>query len=56
VKLGPIQDIAYPPRSRCSAMDGAADMPLRAAAKIDVPIEVGTIRTSAEVEITWAIE
>ena len=56
VKLGPIQDIAYPPRSRFSAMDGAADMPLRAAAKIDVPIEVGTIRTSAEVEITWAIE
>jgi uncharacterized protein YggE len=56
VKLGPIQDIAYPPRNRFSAMDGAADMPLRAAAKIDVPIEVGTIRTSAEVEITWAIE
>jgi len=56
VKLGPIQDIAYPPRSRFSATDGAADMPLRAAAKIDVPIEVGTIRTSAEVEITWAIE
>ncbi len=56
VKLGSIQDIAYPPRSRFSAMDGAADMPLRAAAKIDVPIEVGTIRTSAEVEITWAIE
>ena len=56
VKLGPIQDIAYPPRNRFSAMDGAADMPLRAAAKIDVPIEVGTIKTSAEVEITWAIE
>jgi uncharacterized protein YggE len=56
VKLGSIQDIAYPPRSRSSAMDGAADMPLRAAAKIDVPNEVGTIRTSAEVEITWAIE
>jgi uncharacterized protein YggE len=56
VKLGPIQDIAYPPRSRFSATDGAADMPLRAAAKIDVPIEVGTIKTSAEVEITWAIE
>jgi uncharacterized protein YggE len=56
VKLGSIQDIAYPPRSRSSAMDGAADMRLRAAAKIDVPIEVGTIRTSAEVEITWAIE
>jgi uncharacterized protein YggE len=56
VKLGSIQEIAYPPRSRFSAMDGAADMPVRAAAKIDVPIEVGTIKTSAEVEITWAIE
>ena len=54
VKLGPIQDIAYPPRSR-GALDGAADMPPRAA-KIDVPIEVGTIRTGAEVEITWVIE
>lgn len=56
VKLGPIQDIAYPPRTRFNAMDGAPDMPLRAAAKIDVPIEVGTIRTTAEVEITWGIE
>jgi uncharacterized protein len=56
VKLGSIQDIAYPPRSRISAMDGAADMPLRAAARIDVPIEAGTLKTSAEVEITWAIE
>ena len=56
VKLGPIQDIAYPPRSRFSAMDGEADMPMRAAAKIDVPIEVGTIKTNAEVEITWAID
>jgi hypothetical protein len=37
-------------------MDGTPDMPLRAAAKIDVPIEVGTIRTTAEVEITWGIE
>jgi uncharacterized protein YggE len=55
VKLGPIQDIAYPPHSRFGALDGAADMPPRAA-KIDVPIEVGTIRTGAEVEITWVIE
>ena len=56
VKLGPIQDIAYPPRTRFNAMDGAPDMPLRAVAKVDVPIEVGTIRTTAEVEITWGIE
>ena len=56
VKLGPIQDIAYPPRTRFNAMDGAPAMPLRAAAKVDVPIEVGTLRTTAEVEITWGIE
>ena len=30
VKLGPIQDIAYPPRSRFSATDGAAELGLRA--------------------------
>jgi uncharacterized protein YggE len=54
VKLGPIRDIARPPRNRFGA-DGEADMPARAA-KIDVPVEVGTIRITAEVEITWAIE
>jgi uncharacterized protein len=54
VKLGPIRDIARPPRNRFAA-DGEADMPARAA-KIDVPVEVGTIRITAEVEITWAIE
>lgn len=54
VKLGPIRDIARPPRNRFGA-DGEADMPARAA-KIDVPVEVGTIRISAEVEITWTIE
>jgi uncharacterized protein len=54
VKLGAIRDIARPPRNLFGA-DGEADMPARAA-KIDVPVEVGTIRISAEVEITWAIE
>jgi uncharacterized protein len=55
VKLGPIRDIARPPRNRFGAADGEADMPARAA-KIDVPVEVGTIRITSEVEITWAIE
>jgi uncharacterized protein YggE len=55
VKLGPIRDIARPPRNRFGVADGEADMPARAA-KIDVPVEVGTIRVSSEVEITWTIE
>jgi uncharacterized protein YggE len=55
VKLGPIRDIARPPRNRFGAADSEADIPPRAA-KIDVPVEVGTIRISSEVEITWAIE
>ena len=56
VKLGPIRDIAAPPRDGSGAAEGQADMPMRAAGRMDVPIEVGTIKTSAEVEITWAIE
>jgi hypothetical protein len=31
-------------------------MPARAAGRMDVPIEVGTITITAEVDITWAIE
>jgi uncharacterized protein len=56
VKLGPIQDIAYPPRIRFGERDGFADMPARAAGRMDVPIEVGTITITAEVDVTWAIE
>jgi uncharacterized protein len=56
VKLGPILDIAHPPRIRFGERDGFADMPARAAGRMDVPIEVGTITITAEVDITWAIE
>ncbi|HEY6992862.1 MAG TPA: SIMPL domain-containing protein [Xanthobacteraceae bacterium] len=56
VKLGPIQDIAHPPRSQFRAMDGFADMPMRAQRKVDVPVEAGTITITSEVDITWAIE
>lgn len=56
VKLGPIRDIAHPPRSQFRAMDGFADMPMRAQRKVDVPVEAGTITITSEVEITWAIE
>jgi hypothetical protein len=56
VKLGPIRDIARPPRNRFGPGDGEFDMPARAAAKVDVPVEVGTVRVTSEVEITWTIE
>jgi uncharacterized protein len=56
VKLGPIQEIVHPPRIRFSERDGFADMPGRAAGRMDVPIEVGTITITSEVDITWAIE
>jgi uncharacterized protein YggE len=53
VKLGPIQEIAHPPRSQRA--DGFADMPVLTRAA-QVPVEVGTLRIHAEVEIIWAIE
>jgi uncharacterized protein len=56
VKLGPILDIAHPPRSQFRTLDGLAPMPGRAAARMDVPIEVGTVTITSEVDITWAIE
>lgn len=56
VKLGPILDIAHPPRSQFGATGGAADMPMRAAARTAVPIEAGTITITSEVDITWGIE
>jgi len=56
VKLGPILDIAHPPRSQLRGMEDMADMPVRAPARMAVPVEVGTITITAEVDITWAIE
>ena len=53
VKLGSIQEIAHPPRSQRA--DGFADMPVLTRGA-QVPVEVGTLRINAEVEITWAIE
>jgi uncharacterized protein YggE len=52
-KLGSIQEIAHPPRSQRA--DGFADMPVLTRGA-QVPVEVGTLRINAEVEITWAIE
>jgi uncharacterized protein len=56
VKLGPIRDIALPPRNRFAAGDGEFGTPARAAAKMDVPVEGGTVKVTSEVEITWTIE
>jgi uncharacterized protein len=53
VKLGSIQEIAHPPRSQRA--DSFADMPVLTRGA-QVPVEVGTLRINAEVEITWAIE
>jgi uncharacterized protein YggE len=37
-------------------MEDMADMPVRAPARMAVPVEVGAITITAEVDITWAIE
>jgi uncharacterized protein len=55
VKLGPILEIAHPPRVQWNA-DGAADLAVRAPGRMAVPIEAGTIWITAEVDVTWAIE
>jgi uncharacterized protein YggE len=56
VKLGPIHEIVHPPRTQVQHPDGVADMAVRQARRPSVPIEVGTIRITAEVDITWIIE
>jgi uncharacterized protein len=53
IKLGSIQEIVHPPRT--GRPDGVADMPVQMRGA-QVPVEVGTLRISAEVEITWATE
>lgn len=56
VKLGPILQIASPPRIELRPTpDGEADLPARKAMSA-VPIEVGTIQVSAEVDITWSLQ
>jgi len=55
VKLGPILEIAHPPRSEFRTPVGEADLALRRE-RIAVPVEVGTLTVSAEVDVTWTIE
>jgi uncharacterized protein YggE len=56
VKLGTIEEIAHPPRREAGPvrppMAPAGPAPARAA----VPVEVGTLTITSEVEITWRIE
>jgi uncharacterized protein YggE len=57
VKLGPIEQISFPPRTEFRSYgDGAADMPSRQRVLATVPIEVGTVEVSAEVDMTWALD
>jgi uncharacterized protein YggE len=56
VKLGKIQEIVHPPRGDLRAADGMADLPLRPAQRMAVPVQAGALQISAEVEVTWAIE
>lgn len=56
VKLGPIHELAHPPRTEVRPVPGVADMAFRRAGQTQVPLEAGTIQVTAEVEITWLIE
>jgi uncharacterized protein len=54
VKLGSIEEIVHPPRTEFHPAF-AAPM-TRAAAKTSVPVEVGVLEITSEVDITWRIE
>jgi uncharacterized protein len=53
VKLGRILQVVHPPRAQRG--EGLADVQVQMRA-VQVPVEAGTIRISAEVEINWGIE
>jgi uncharacterized protein YggE len=54
VKLGTIQEIVHPPRSE---FHGGNEASLRGPVRrIAVPVEVGVVEITSEVEITWAIQ
>lgn len=55
VKLGPVQRIDYPPRTSYNQMAAEAGFRQRKSMG-DVPIEVGTLEISAEVDVTWSLE
>ena len=55
MKLGSIQEIVHPPRTEFRDGSAAADL-RRPVARTAVPIEVGVVEVSSEVDITWRIE
>ena len=54
VKLGAIEEIAHPPRRDAGPV--TRDMAPGALARTAVPVEVGTLTITSEVEIIWRIE
>ena len=56
VKLGPIVEIVHPPRIEFRAQEGIAELRMRAPARTPVPVEVGTLTITSEVDVTWRIE
>jgi uncharacterized protein YggE len=56
VRLGPIREILHPPRTGAPIVESPMDRRVMARRGAPVPIEAGTIRVTAEVEIVWAIE
>jgi uncharacterized protein len=55
VKLGSIQEIVHPPRTEFRGGEGAASL-RRSVTRTAVPVEVGMVEVSSEVDITWRIE
>jgi uncharacterized protein YggE len=56
-KLLRVREINHPPRVELRMADGAAaDMPIRRAPRMAVPVEAGMLQIAAEVEMTWATE
>ena len=55
VKLGSIQEIVHPPRTEFRGGEGAASL-RRSVTRTAVPVEVGVVEVSSEVDITWRIE
>ncbi len=54
VKLGSIQEITHPPRTDFRGGNEASLR--RAVTRMAVPVEVGVVEISSEVDITWRIE
>jgi uncharacterized protein YggE len=55
VKLGSIQEIVHPPRTEFRDGSAAADL-RRPVVRTAVPVEVGVVEITSEVDITWRIE